>query len=383
MRWPCRAVLLLSFALVVGASMGGAVLAATDADGDGLRDSFERRWDATDARDRDSDGDGVLDPAEDHDGDGLSDLGEQRFGTDPTDRDTDGDGRSDGQEDSDRDGRTDQQEQDRRRVPSGLRPSLSGAFADKPASYDSGCHNIAADERLHPCVYGDRDGRVRITLYGDSHAAQWLPALARLGAARGWRITSLTKSACPSAHVAFDHGDYLGNYAHCRRWRDRAERWIRSHDQDLVIVTNWEGYRLLDANGRRRSRAAADDAWRRGVASVLAAMPSATDVLVLGDIPAPGRDVPACLRAHRTNVSACVRSRSASARGLRERANRRAASAHGAVFRSPVRVVCPYTPCPVIVDDLLMWRDDKHLTASYARQLAPAMRRWVQAALGD
>jgi hypothetical protein len=43
--------------------------------------------------------------------------------------------------------------------------------------------------------------------------------------------------------------------------------------------------------------------------------------------------------------------------------------------------VCPASPCPVIVGRWLLWRDDKHLTATYARRLAPAMRRWVQAAL--
>jgi hypothetical protein len=361
---------------------GGAVSAATDRDGDGLRDSFETRWGVTDPRDRDTDGDGVPDPAEDHDGDGLSDLGEQRFGTDPTDRDTDNDGRSDGREDHDRDGRSNAREQDQRRVPSGLRPRLGAAFEDKPASYDSGCHNVAADERLHACVYGDRGGSVRITLYGDSHAAQWLPALARAGKARGWRVTALTKSACPSAHVRFDHGVYLGTYAHCVRWRERAERWIASHDQDLVIVSNWEGYRLVTSSGRALSGGSAGDAWRRGVGAVLAGLPSGTRALVLGDIPTPGRDVPACLRRHRSNVSACVRTRTASTRGLREAANQRAASAHDARFQSPVRVVCPYSPCPVVIDSTLLWRDEKHMTATFARSLAPAMRRWAQAALG-
>lgn len=314
MRWPCRASLLLSVALVVGASMGGPVPAAAQVPGDGPRAASQ---------------------------------------------------------------------QAAPRVPSGLRPTLAGAFEDKPPSYPSGCHNVAADERLRPCVYGDRDGRVRITLYGDSHAAQWLPALARAGKGRGWRITNLTKSACPSAHVRFDHSRYLGAYAHCARWRARAERWIATHRQDLVIVTNWEGYRLQDARGRRLSGVAADASWRRGMTRLLAALPGRTSVLVLGDIPTPGRDVPACLRAHRSDVSACVRSRRASTRRLREAADRAAASLHGATFRSTVPAVCPSSPCPVIVDRWLLWRDDKHLTATYSRRLAPAMRRWVRAALDD
>jgi hypothetical protein len=269
----------------------------------------------------------------------------------------------------------------RRPVPAGLTPRLGRAFEDKPASYRSGCHNIAADERLRPCVYGDRRGRLRITLYGDSHAAQWLPALARAGRARGWRITSLTKSACPSAHVRFDHSAYLGNVAHCRRWRARAERWIANHDQDLVVITNWEGYRLLGRDGRALAGAAADGAWRRGMAAVLTALPDTTSALVLGDIPTPGRDIPRCLRSHRANLGACDRSRKRSTRGLRTSAGRRAAAARGATFRSTIGLICPSSPCPLIAGRVLMWRDDKHLTATYARRLAPAMRRWVREAL--
>jgi hypothetical protein len=375
-RWR-GATLLLSLVLVTGVWPGAPAWAATDSDADGLRDGWEERW-GTDPRDRDSDDDGVLDPAEDRDRDGLSDLGEQRFRTSPTRRDTDGDGRSDASEDADRDGRTNAREQDRRRVPAGLAPSLGRALDDHPASYDSGCHNVAADERLHACVHGDAAGSVRVTLYGDSHAAQWLPALARAGRSQGWRITALTKSACPSARVRFDHGPYLGDYAHCQRWRARAERWIRSHPQDLVILTNYRGYRILDANGRPLRRADADRVWRRGMDSALAAMPNGSRVLVMGDTPAPGRDVPRCLAAHRTNVSACVTLRAASTDPSHDRALRAAAMAHGAVFRSTTGAVCPYDPCPVVISRLLLWRDEKHLTATYSRQLAPTIRRFVQ-----
>jgi hypothetical protein len=37
----------------------------------------------------------------------------------------------------------------------------------------------------------------------------------------------------------------------------------------------------------------------------------------------------------------------------------------------PDDLVCSYDPCPVIVGDVLMWRDRSHLTATFARQLAP------------
>ncbi len=49
--------------------------AAADRDGDGLRDGFETKWGLTSPDDRDSDNDGVVDSAEDHDHDDLGDLG--------------------------------------------------------------------------------------------------------------------------------------------------------------------------------------------------------------------------------------------------------------------------------------------------------------------
>lgn len=62
---------------------------ALDTDGDGLKDAFEYGFLRTDLAD--SDGNGVLDGAEDEDGDGLSNLAEQSRGLNPGQADTDGD----------------------------------------------------------------------------------------------------------------------------------------------------------------------------------------------------------------------------------------------------------------------------------------------------
>jgi hypothetical protein len=104
---------------------------AADADGDGLRDSFEQRWGVTDYLDPDTDGDGVVDSAEDLDNDRLGNLGEQRYGTNPTKWDSDGDRVSDGREDADRNGVPNAREQDKRRLPQSLRPTLATANRDR------------------------------------------------------------------------------------------------------------------------------------------------------------------------------------------------------------------------------------------------------------
>ena len=120
-----------NFAFTVAIS-GSKILSLKDTDADGLMDYVEERL-ATDPRNPDTDGDGLLDGEEvnkygtnplkrDTDADGLSDGDEvKKYGTNPLKWDTDGDGLSDGDEvnkyhtdalnpDTDRDGLTDGEE---------------------------------------------------------------------------------------------------------------------------------------------------------------------------------------------------------------------------------------------------------------------------------
>ena len=64
-----------------------------------------------------------------------------------------------------------------------------------------------------------------------------------------------------------------------------------------------------------------------------------------------------------------------------DEAERQTAEANGASFASLTEHVCPYDPCPIVSESTLMWRNESHLTATFARQLWPAMRRVVRDAL--
>ena len=101
----------------------------------------------TDPHRADSDGNGVPDGAEDPDGDGLGNRGEQHAGTDPLNADTDGDGLNDARDDANGNGKPDGLEQDRRRIPSGLTPSLSSAANDLPVSYRTAATRDPATRR--------------------------------------------------------------------------------------------------------------------------------------------------------------------------------------------------------------------------------------------
>jgi hypothetical protein len=334
-----------------------AAAASVDSDGDGLADNFETA-NGLNPNSRDSDNDGLLDPAEDLDADGLSTLAEQRLGTDPRNPDTDNDGTLDGNDDANANGIADWSQQDTRPVPSQLTPSIQNANADG-LCYETG---VGSTDK---CV-GDAAGTVHIAIYGDSHAGQWIPALDTYAKDHHWQLRNIAKSGCPSIHIATTT-DAAFN-AECRKWRKDKEALLRQNPPDLVIVANSTHY------------PAPRDVWRDGLKDLLASLPSSR-VLLLDDTPYFPHRVPACLSQHPNNMGRCEVPRSNAYRPKYKAVAIQVAKETGVAFASMNAWVCPYALCPVIVNHFLMWRDDNHLTVTYSRQLAPSFGKLVAAAL--
>jgi hypothetical protein len=321
-----------------------------DSDGDGLADPFEQaaRLDPLRA---DTDADGLLDPGEDLDHDGLSNLAEQTFGTNPKSRDSDQDGTPDAVDDANGDGIVDWKQQDARPVPDPLTPTLANANSDW-ICYRPGVGSTGK------CV-GDPKGLTRVAIYGDSHAGMWIPALDRYAKEHHWRLQGIARSGCPSVHV-----DTTANAtfnADCRKWRQDSERHLREAPPDLVIITNYSHYGPTAAQ------------WRDGLKAAITKLSPASRVLVLADTPLFPHKVPKCLENHPNNVGACDVPRSTGLRAKHDTVEADAAKATGATFASMNPWVCPVLLCPVVVGHLLMWRDNHHLTVTYARQLAEAL----------
>jgi hypothetical protein len=248
------------------------------------------------------------------------------------------------------------------------RPSLDEALRRGPGNAPGSCHTLPGDPTIHPCIFGDPEGTATIVAFGDSHAAQWIPSLAALGKRRSWQIIQLSKSGCPSAAVPANLEPT------CPIWRGRAVHWIRTRSPDLVLVTNLRSYRLLDHDGDVIPRGALRErAWRAGLERTLSFFAGTVPALVLADTPRMEHDVPKCLKRHMDSIAACQTRRARTMSRAHDRAERAGASAQGATFASMNGRICPYDPCPLIVNELLVWRDTDHLTPTYSRQLSPSL----------
>ena len=335
----------------------------------------------TDPARADSDGDGVVDPAEDLDGDRLGNLGEQRWGTNPGSPDSDGDGRPDGREDADRDGRTNAAEQDQRAVPAGLRPSLEDAIGDLWARHLD-CSASPASTTVTRCRFGQVGSGTSVAIVGDSKAMMLMPAFIAAAREAGWDLVTLLKGSCtPILGTLNTQAWALDGGQACRRWRSRALDWLSAHPQTLVVITHSDDYQLVDGRGSVLSGDAKVRAWRDGARRTLEALPASSRVLLLGDVPRNAGNPVRCLKLHRDDMSACVTARRPAAKRAVEKALRAAALSGGRRFGTLHDQVCTYDPCPVVQGRTLMWRDGGHLTTTFARQLTPSVRALLAAAL--
>ncbi|MDN3238180.1 acyltransferase family protein [Glycomyces tritici] len=254
-------------------------------------------------------------------------------------------------------------------VPANLTPPLDAAGSDEPALYADDCVTSREGTDLaKDCWFGDPDGEKTIVLLGDSHAAQWFPAFNQIAEASGWKLLPLAKAGCSVADVA-EHSNQLGRrYTECEEWKEKAFAEIESIEPDVVVASSYDEKEILADDP--------DQAWADGWAESLNRLDEAADrVYYLADSANPPGDTPACLAEHSDNVTACVV-------GIAEattRPERRAAAIEAIEADTDATVVDPIPwmcdmendTCPVVVGNLLVYRDANHLSPRFVAELTP------------
>ncbi|MBC7853761.1 MAG: acyltransferase, partial [Pirellulaceae bacterium] len=120
-------------------------------------------------------------------------------------------------------------------VPSNLYPSLRRASGDNPAIYQNGCHADPNEIESAGCEFGDPTSTTSVALFGDSHAAQWFPALESLALEGDFRLRVDTKSSCPSVAISKLLND--APYEACDEWRADVIGELNQAKPDLVILS--------------------------------------------------------------------------------------------------------------------------------------------------
>ena len=219
---------------------------------------------------------------------------------------------------------------------------------DLPRSYRDGCHAGLRKDELQWCVYGETEAYERtLAVVGGSHSAQWLPALEAIAERRRWRILYSTWSSC---RLSTDQRD-----ERCRSVMNSAMEKLAEVRPDLVFTT-------ASVGGDHRPLRGYVGAWKK-------LEEKGIRVAALRDNPWMRSDVAECIGKHPDAPQMCG-------------APREDMLARNFDFsKTPGNVnlidlsnfLCNADFCPVIIGNILVYRDRHHLTVPYVMSLTDVL----------
>ena len=237
---------------------------------------------------------------------------------------------------------------------SGINGAVSLAqIKARPLVYEDGCHANYSQIKSGKCEYAAVTSSKTMVLYGDSHAAQWFPALVEIADRSGYKLISLTKSACPAVDtVRLDQGGF--KMSRCREWRKNSISRIQKLKPDILIMSSFQYFAQPPQISDRTKW------WIEGQRKLLTEVKNTSPHLIyITDTPHPVRDIPACLANY--SISKCnttVRSENLSIPGFK--------------VIDPNSWLCSRS-CPAVKDGVVAYRDASHISVDISIALIPRL----------
>jgi peptidoglycan/LPS O-acetylase OafA/YrhL len=255
-----------------------------------------------------------------------------------------------------------------------LTPDPERAGEDRPSADVDKCQ---VDERASApvrCEFGEHAGQTTVALVGDSKAMQWLPALERAAARRGWRIVTYGKSSCAFAEGPTQLAGEL--YQSCDRWNGEVVHRLMADRPDLVVTSTHAEAAIR--GDRLSTQALIDQLAQRWKQLQEVSVP----VAVIGDNPGSPPDLDGCMSRHPRELTRCAFDRTEAIANTGIDAQRAAAlKAPGIELIDLTPWICPVQRCPVAIGNVTIHRAGEHVTATYARTLGPQVARQLEAVM--
>ncbi|CAN7453727.1 acyltransferase family protein [Phenylobacterium sp. LjRoot225] len=244
------------------------------------------------------------------------------------------------------------------------------------------CNPAPDDATVKTCVFGDPRGARTLVLFGDSHANMWSTSVDAAARRNGWKLVTFLKPSCPAATIPATYYVKLKRpLRECVAWRAEAIRRIIALRPDAVVIASAEFYLRPTQAGAVPVPVAQ---WRAGLQKTVQSFDAAgIEAILVRDVPAPGYDVPTCLSRAVTRGladAACPvdAERAINADAVRAEADAVQAARH-ATRLDLTDQFCTEGRCDVVRRGIVMYRDDNHMSATYAQAIEPAMEARLKA----
>jgi peptidoglycan/LPS O-acetylase OafA/YrhL len=250
-------------------------------------------------------------------------------------------------------------------VPSNLTPSIAFAANDIPVIYTNGCHLDDLSTTVQNCAYGDTSSPVTIALLGDSHAAQWFPALQALAEKDHVRLEVYTKSSCPWVDITVTNQSVP--YTECDVWRTAVLAHLEVSKPRYVVLSS-------RAMTQQQITAGATEAvWAAGAKKTIGELPSTSKAIVISDTPGFPETPGICLSKNLDSTANCALPRSEALSASWTGSEAAAATAAGAQVVNMDNYICGQSECGPIIGRTLLYRDSNHLTMTFVKTLEPIL----------
>lgn len=227
----------------------------------------------------------------------------------------------------------------------GFVPSTLIVADDNSEAYRNGCHQDQFNPEVIICIWGDETADTTVAIVGASHDTQWIDSLAALGKAQGFRLVSMTKSACSFGEMA--QADYEVTDS-CIQWADDVLNRLLASPPALVVTTATR----VGEDGE------SVPGWKRTYFEALSE--AGTPVLGVRDNPWFGFVVPDCVDM--LGADACAVPRRDVLNPLDELG---VPNLPHFTFLDTADDYCSAELCPAVSEGVLIYRDTNHLTTTW------------------
>lgn len=247
-------------------------------------------------------------------------------------------------------------------LPENLEPTLENVFEAEPTIYRLGCHDYDSDTPI-TCDIGNPNSRVRLALFGDSHAAQWFDPISQIVTKNNWYLLSITRSGCSPLPQLMP--------TKCEKWFDSALTTMKQRNIRTVIVSS-----LI--NGADYSPNVLRDSLESLQSQLLKID---TLPVFLEDTPRPQEHVPICLSSNTENITRCNLSRDTSVTNRYSDLTRGIFDSTASTFIPTEQWFCVDGICPAVIGNSVVYRDDSHISPRYAELLTPQLEQVITSIL--
>ncbi|WP_217586453.1 acyltransferase family protein [Lentibacillus saliphilus] len=229
-----------------------------------------------------------------------------------------------------------------------------------PSFYEDDCFVPMDKSGLKVCSYGETENPdYTIALVGGSHSGHWFPALEQFAEDLNLKIDVYNKDAC-----RFSNDDFNGNLSDtCMEWNEKVVNSLMTDPPDLIFTT-------ATLNREPNVPQGYLDMWKKfeGISTIFA----------IRDNPRMKEDTPTCVELHGPEACGVPRSEGLSDippwENLKE-------PLKNVYFADLSDYFCDDDTCHSVIGNVLVYRDQHHISTLYSKTLAEPLKAHIVKAL--